>query len=203
MYEGTMESTGVNLISWMRARLKSRSDTEHVMSANRAFFCVTLTAYIQFSHIGPQGLGAWLLGAGLVMTAMIFAHILMYPAPNMVRRTVALIADFSTLLSVMHFSDEEGAAFYPLILWTILGNGFRFGLTALRLAVVVGSLGFTLVVITTPFWMEHINLAIGLGLGLLVLPAYTGVLIKSLTKARQRAEAANDVKTAFLANVSH
>ena len=192
-----------DVVRRIRARLQGRADTEHVVSANRAFFCVSVTAYVEVRHILPNELALLFSAASIAITAMIFAHIVAYPAPNAARRTVALIADIAVLCTVMHFSDEEGAAFYPIILWIVFGNGFRFGLEALRMAVLAGCIGFTVVALTTPFWQAHASLAVGLGLGALILPAYAGVLIRSLTQARLRAEAANDVKSVFLANVSH
>ena len=198
-----MKAGGLSVPEWIRARLQSRSDTEHAMSANRAFFCVSLTAYVGVRHVLPYHLALLFSATALTMTAMIFAHIVASPAANVTRRTIALISDISLICTVMHFSDEEGAAFYPIILWTIFGNGFRFGLPALRAAVLAGFVGFTLVAATTPFWQDHLSLAVGLDLGTLILPAYAGVLIRSLTQARQRAEAANEVKSTFLTNVSH
>jgi two-component system sensor histidine kinase RpfC len=93
--------------------------------------------------------------------------------------------------------------FYPLLLWIIFGNGFRFGVRYLAIAAAVTTVAFTVVVMTTPFWRDNISLALGLLVGLLVLPAYVSVLIRKLSEAKRQAEEANRAKSLFLASVSH
>ena len=198
-----MVSKVKKLFTALRSRLRSRSDTEHVMSANRSVFCVVLAAYVFALNIGPSYFGPMVLAVGLSITAAIFLHLLAFPQPNVLRRTLALLADISTITLVMHVGDEAAAIFFPLILWTVFGNGFRFGVAALWRATAVGLSGFALMATVTPFWAGNASLTIGLGIGLLIVPAYASVLIKSLTKAKSRAEAANQAKTAFLTSVSH
>jgi two-component system sensor histidine kinase RpfC len=84
-----------------------------------------------------------------------------------------------------------------------LGNGFRFGIAWL-----VGSGGVALilflgVVFVTPFWRANPYLAVGMAVGLFMIPGYAAVLIRRLNDARRVAEHANAAKTMFLATVSH
>jgi two-component system sensor histidine kinase RpfC len=103
----------------------------------------------------------------------------------------------------MHLSGSLTSIFYPFILWTGFGNGLRFGLPWLIRSTIIGVIGFTLVVITTPFWQENRSLTIGLMAALIFLPFYAIVLLSSLSAAKAQAEAANKAKTLFLARVSH
>jgi two-component system sensor histidine kinase RpfC len=56
---------------------------------------------------------------------------------------------------------------------------------------------------TTEYWYQHQRLALGLVVGLVVLPVYAATLIKKLSTAKQQAEEASRAKSLFLANVSH
>lgn len=190
-------------IAWIRNRLRTRTDTEHVMSMNRSVFCILLSTYLLMSEEHSTVLGVSILTIGLLISSSIFIHILVSPKPNSVRRALALTADMSTICLVLHIGGEEASIFYPLILWTIIGNGLRFGISSLRLATVAGLVGFGVVVMTTPFWLENVSLTFGLIIGQIILPLYAGALIRSLTKAKLQAEAANQAKNLFLASVSH
>ncbi len=191
------------LIAVLRSRLQGRPDTEHVMSLNRAIFCAVMATYIGVLDVGPPGFGPVLLVAGWLIAAALFLHLLAYPAPNVLRRTVAVAVDIGTIALVMHIGDEPAAIFFPLMLWTVFGNGFRFGVQALWIATGAGLVAFGLMAATTPFWFNNLSLTVGLEIGMLMVPAYASVLVKRLTRAKARAEAANEAKSAFLANVSH
>lgn len=185
------------------ARLRERPDTEHVMCANRFAFCCLTSAFFIGTGAGPAWFGPVLLSVAMSLTCGIFAHLLVHPEPHTGRRAFAVVADMSTICIMLHMGDEEAALLYPLILWTIFGNGLRLGLLWLCAATAAGFTGFCLAAATTPFWTENKGLTAGLASGLVILPAYAGVLIRSLTRAKRQAEAANDAKSAFLANVSH
>ncbi|HEX3347870.1 MAG TPA: ATP-binding protein [Acetobacteraceae bacterium] len=181
------------------------------MSLNRAAFLLLLFLYALFV-LTPHArvYAVTQLAFGTVATGGIFAHILWHPAPNRGRRLFAMMSDFGTICFQMHVGDSSGALFYPLLLWTIFGNGFRFGLRSLFAATAIGVLGFVAVVRTTPFWLDHHALTIGLGLGAVMLPSYAGTLIRKLSmararaeEARQAAEEASAAKSNFLASVSH
>lgn len=123
--------------------------------------------------------------------------------PSNVRLTIGLLLE-----SVMGFYllklDSAGLAFiYPMYLWTILGNGFRFGVKWLALASLITSISFALTIYTEPFWQQNLGLSIALLVALIVIPAYCSSLIKKLSQAKEKAESANRAKSYFLASVSH
>ena len=51
--------------------------------------------------------------------------------------------------AVMLREPEHMSIFYPIMLWMILGNGFRFGLKWLFVAAFLSTMAFGIVVMTT------------------------------------------------------
>ena len=74
----------------------------------------------------------------------------------MPRRLIGMVIDFGIFSYCMHIGDEAMAPLYPIYLWVIFGNGFRFGLTYLAAASACGVLSFMAVVLTTDFWHRHL-----------------------------------------------
>lgn len=115
----------------------------------------------------------------------------------------AIILDIGMAFAVMMRATETMSFFYPLLLWVILGNGFRYGVRYLVFASAMSVLAFGTVVLTTDYWQPNHVLGLSLTLALIVIPAYCSTLIRKLSKAKEEAEAANRAKGYFLASVSH
>jgi two-component system sensor histidine kinase RpfC len=96
-----------------------------------------------------------------------------------------------------------GAPWYGVFLWVTLGNGFRYGEKFLYLSSIVSLIGFITVVVSTTYWSTNIELSIGLAVTLLVVPAYSALLIRRLNDALQRADSASRAKSDFLSCMSH
>ena len=190
-------------LHWLRARLSGRADSEHEMSVNRFVFLMLMVAYLWARPVPQQNWALVTLACGLALTIGIFVHIVLQPGVNSIRRSIAICADLSTISLMMYFGDNAGAIFYPLLLWTVLGNGFRFGIVWLASSAVVAVTLFLGVIIALPFWRANPFLSGGLIVGLIIIPAYAAVLIRKLNEARQIAERASAAKTMFLATVSH
>jgi two-component system, sensor histidine kinase RpfC len=115
----------------------------------------------------------------------------------------AIILDVTMATATM-LVDAEGMSWaYAIILWMVLGNGFRFGIKWLAVASVLSALGFGLVVTTTAFWKPNPLLGYGLVAALIVIPGYCSTLIRKISYAKDQAETANRAKSYFLASVSH
>ena len=123
--------------------------------------------------------------------------------PQEYRWVAAILLDVGMAFAVMMRSAETMSFFYPLFLWVILGNGFRFGVRYLVIASILSVLAFGTVVLKTDFWAPNQTLGFSLTLALIIIPAYCSTLIKKLSRAKEEAEAANKAKSYFLASVSH
>ncbi len=119
------------------------------------------------------------------------------------RWLAAIILDVTMAFAVMLQEPEGMSVFYPIILWMILGNGFRYGVRWLYVASVLSTLSFGFVVLSTSYWQHNLTLGIGLVIALLVIPAYCSTLIRKISHAKEQAETASKAKSYFLASVSH
>jgi two-component system sensor histidine kinase RpfC len=191
------------LLAWLRTRLAGRPDSEHEMSVNRFIFLALMAVYLWARPVPQQQWALVAMGCGLVLTIGLFAHILWQPGANPTRRVIAFWADLSTISLMIYFTGEAGAIFYPLLLWTVLGNGFRFGIAWLVGSGIVAVVLFLGVALASPFWRGNPYLSVGMAWGLVIIPGYAAVLIRRLSDARRVAEHANAAKTMFLATVSH
>ncbi|HEY5216754.1 MAG TPA: ATP-binding protein, partial [Pseudolabrys sp.] len=138
-----------------------------------------------------------------VASIILFCHLLYRSDISVARRLVGMAIDLGIFSYGMHVGGETFAPLYPIYLWVIFGNGFRFGVPFLFAACGISVLTFGVVIATTAFWQEHIGLAAGLTVGLILLPLYVSTLIRKLSEAKHQAEEANRAKSTFLARFSH
>jgi two-component system, sensor histidine kinase RpfC len=191
-------------LNWVAGRLRGRPDSEHEMSFNRLIFAAIIFLILISEHKSiksDSALVSMIIFIVLALTTL--GHIIIFPKICQPRRILALLLDCGFLSWQLHLGGQKGALFYPVYLWVIFGNGFRFGLAYLAASVPVATLSFALVVATTSYWQNQLNLSAGLLIGLIILPAYAGTLIRKLSLATRNAEEANKAKSLFLASVSH
>ena len=200
----------IPLLSAVAQRLRHRADTEHEMTINRLVLSGAVFVYLLVS----SALGSAEANEMLRTHAIYFAfyylgsvvlcgHILWRPAVCPTRRLVGILFDIGMFSYGMHIGDAATAPFFPIYLWIILGNGFRFGIPYLAAAAVVALIGFAAVIQTTDIWQTHQSLGVGLLASLALLPFYVSTLIRKLSAAKRQAEEASNAKSRFLASVSH
>jgi two-component system, sensor histidine kinase RpfC len=194
----------------IRETLAKRPDSEHEMTANRLVFATVVLMYLKIAtFFGSTYAGEILVDVWPVFVAyyavsfLLFMHIVKYPASSPGRRIFAIFHDIGMISFTAAACGIAGGFMYPLFLWTIFGNGFRFGVKYLYVATSVSLVGFGAVIWYTSLGVTNIGLAISLVVGLIILPLYVSVLIRKLSLAKQQAEEANQAKSLFLASVSH
>lgn len=119
------------------------------------------------------------------------------------RRLLGNVADMCAISYTMIASGENGISLFVLYLWVTLGNGFRYGIPALFVSSVLSVIGFTAVVGLSKDWQAHTSLVIGVYFSLVILPLYTGHLLRLLNSALAKANEASAAKSQFLARMSH
>ncbi|MCB1786822.1 MAG: response regulator [Gammaproteobacteria bacterium] len=139
----------------------------------------------------------------LLFSFGLFSWIAIKPTASTPRRVIGVLHDVIGPTYGMYFFGETTVPFYIVYLWVIFGNGFRFGTPYLVLAATGSTLGFGLVISFNPYWQAHLQLGVGLLVGLVVLPAYVAMLLARLNLAKQQAIEANQAKSRFLATMSH
>lgn len=119
------------------------------------------------------------------------------------RRFAGIVLDVTMAFAVMLREPEHMSIFYPILLWMILGNGFRFGLKWLFVSASLSTVAFGTIVWTTAYWQPNQILGYSLTAALFIIPAYCSTLIRKISHAKDQAEIANRAKSYFLASVSH
>ena len=139
----------------------------------------------------------------LILSFAIYGSTILWSGPSNTRKVIAILADQIGISYPLYITGNIGAPWFGLYLWITLGNGFRYGEKYLYLATAVSLIGFTFVASFTPYWIDNAELAIGLAFTLVLIPAYSAILIRRLNEARQRADAASRAKSDFLSCMSH
>ncbi|KZL17994.1 Sensory/regulatory protein RpfC [Pseudovibrio axinellae] len=178
---------------------------EGEMSLNRFAFTLLITPYLA-SNITFGSYENFqttlIMSTFAVGSFFLLAHLLYSQTVNSLRRVFAIFLDVGSVSAGMYVGGEYLSILFPIYLWVIFGNGFRFGLDYLALTTIASVSGFA-VVLTTPYWQVEFILGLGLLGCLVVVPLYASKLIRSMTAAQQAAETANRAKTQFLTAVSH
>lgn len=126
------------------------------------------------------------------------------------RRLAGAWLDIGTASIAIYFTADIGMILVAVYLWTIFGNGFRYGKNYLYHAQVLSITGFLIAFNLSPYWKNHQTIGFSVVVMLIALPLYVAQLITRLHEAkrkveveRQKAAEASIAKTQFVANMSH
>ena len=205
-----MQGAKIFGFGWIVARLSHRPDSEHELTLSRLALSLMAFMALFIGYLGGSEEHRLFLEQITIYfiaftgaTIFLFVHLLIFPGVSRFRRLLGIPIDIFCVAYLMHSGDELTAFTYPILLWAIFGNGFRFGVKYLFIATIVGFFAFLAVVVTTPFWHENRELSSGLLAGLVILPVYVSMLIRRLSEAKRQAEEASRAKSLFLASISH
>jgi two-component system sensor histidine kinase RpfC len=124
----------------------------------------------------------------VVLAFAIVVAIFMWPTPSPVRRVVGIVIDVGVATLFLLFAGETGAVIIGVYLFIIFGNGFRYGRSYLHLSQALIIVGFSVVMVVSPWWSNHQLTAFGMLTTLVIVPFYVGVLAQRLVDARLKAE---------------
>ena len=185
----------MDVVSAWRARSSDASRSELEQCLLRVLIGGLVVLYVSFSlHVASWtetdkvlvwSLAAWLLAAvGFLIATWI------WPAPNISRRVLGIILDVGTITAALYFLDARGSVIIFTYLFIIFGNGFRYGRGYLFLTQCVSLVGLLFVATNVSWWKSHPDVSAGWFVGLIVLPAYVGILFERVKAAQAKAEQA-------------
>jgi len=127
------------------------------------------------------------------------------PAPFTHRDVVMITAvlDAVFMTAWLFIAGHSSILFVGLLLFTILGHGFRIGALPMHVCQVVSIIGFATVAVFADAWEGQGLFALSYLIMLLLVPVYASFLIQRITHARALAERESQAKTQLLAKVSH
>jgi len=111
------------------------------------------------------------VGGFLAVAIGIYVATRIWPAPNVSRRVLGIVADVAAITTVL-FLSSEGAAFAGAYLFVIFGHGFRFGRIYLHLSQLLCIVAFELVFWLVPWWGHELSTFIGWLAAIVILPFY-------------------------------
>lgn len=152
-----------------------------------------------------QGVPVWIpyLVGYVVFSVAVAWNIRVSKKSPALRRLITNIGDIGTISVAMAFNGESGIPLFVLYLWVTFGNGFRFGVPPLIVSTVLSVIGFGFVIALSQTWQAHPPLIGGVMLAIIVLPLYTGHLIRQLNAAHAKVKEVSNAKSEFLARMSH
>jgi two-component system sensor histidine kinase RpfC len=139
----------------------------------------------------------------LVASWGILIAIVINPRKSVLRRVIGMLSDMGYTSYALYGGGAVSSPLFIVYFWVIFGNGFRYGNRYLFAAMTLSVIGFSVVLVSSDFWIKYRGLGLGVALGLIVLTVYVSSLIRRLNDAIEHAESANQAKSRFLANMSH
>jgi two-component system sensor histidine kinase RpfC len=187
---------------------ESRSNGEFQQAAIRLVILSAITVYLSLHYTLTDQLNILDQPVGFLtiydfIAILILASFKLWPHETHFRRAFTLVSDLSFLSLTLHYGGDEATICFSVYLWLIIGYGMRYGQTYLAAGTIIGVVEFTVVLLTTEYWIQQKTAGSGLLIGLIVLPIFFSILLSKLTQAKAVAERANKSKSEFLANMSH
>jgi len=175
-------------------RLRNRDDSEHEQATIRVVILGLCSLYVLFSYLwGPLDsdqysyivmiMGYWLFSIVLLV------HIMAFPYCCPARRYCGITGDMMILSIAIYAMQDTAAILFPLYLWVSIGYGLRFGQQYLYIAMLQGVSGFSVALLNSSYWEQHMSAGIGILISLIALPLYFSALMSRLHKANLRLNA--------------
>lgn len=155
-----------------------------------AALIVCLAAWVLAHEPAPAELRMTFIAGAYGLSAIAWAAMVKrHPGHFVSRRVTVIISDLTLTAFGTYTLGPLGASFYPLYLWIIVGNGMRYGPPYLYAAMATGLVTFGAAVLGNEYWRQQIEIALGLWLGMLVLPLFYLTLTRRLHTLNAQLEA--------------
>ena len=191
----------------IQTRVRARPDSEFQQSLIRFVIGLVFIAYFASDLVVLESSvrnAVLSIGAAYTSIAAIFlVFVLSSSRISPPRRIIAMLLDYSICSYTLVVAGESGSPLLVVYLWVTLGYGFRYGVSYLIVAAVLAVIGFSIVLILSPYWGTHLSISAAFLLSMVAIPLYAVFLLKQLHGAVAREKKANLAKSVFLANMSH
>ncbi len=149
-------------------------------------FIVTLSIYIFSIYENTRyNLGFIMLVPVFVflLNLFYFAILKYYPYTLQTQRILlALLLDISLTVYVMYLVDALSAYYAGALLWFSVAYGMRYSRLVAYTAYITVLATWSILIVTSDFWIQHSNFAVGWLLAYIVLPLYYFKLVDKLHK---------------------
>ena len=168
--------------------IPSPSNRSPELGQSIARLTITLSALIILQIVGyfssfeaeKQILAINIIFAYFIFSLPYFYLVYRYPDSSPWRKYFIIFSDILTLSFVTSLFGVTGAAVYPIYIWIVIANGLRFGLHFLHYSSAIALSGFSIAVVMSSSWMAQVELAIGLGIAMMIMPLFFLTLLKHL-----------------------
>ncbi|MGD8514840.1 MAG: histidine kinase dimerization/phospho-acceptor domain-containing protein, partial [Granulosicoccaceae bacterium] len=184
-----------------------RADQEYKSGIVRIAIGVFVSLYLAF--------GTWLdifditttgffilLFTYMIYALIVFALILKWPG-NIPRRYIVTAIDITYVTVSSLLVGKSDSPFYLLYILIFISQGGRFGRSYLFAASGLSALSYGLVCALDADFSSHALESTFKLIALIVLPLYLDAMLKTIQRAREDADRANQAKSRFLATMSH
>jgi signal transduction histidine kinase len=188
-------------------------DAERAQAVVRIVLAVIVVVYIALRWLFPFGgalsdhqalvLVGYYVSAFLIIAILLYKLIERYPGHFMPRRLFAMTLDYTSLTFTIVMGGEAMLPLFAVMIWVTVGNGLRYGVRYLLIAIAMTMLSIAVITWLTPYMRLHINIVLMLVLIALIVPSYAVSLLRRTEEARKAALDANLAKSRFLAQASH
>jgi len=158
----------------------------------------TIAGYFTISTYGFTVM----LSTFMIYSIIVFIWILKRPG-NIPRRYLSTFIDIIYVTISSMFVGVSDSPFYLIYILIFISQGGRFGRPYLFAASVMSIISYIFLCFIDPFFSEHALESSFKLIALIVLPLYLDAMLKTIQRAKQDADAANESKSLFLATMSH
>lgn len=191
-----------------RLRQKLNGDTEREQALVRLIAVALLGLYLvpvvtsgMLPKHGPLLFAVYV--CSIIYSMLMLCWVISRPGLNRIRRTVAVVQDYSSMTLAMGLGGEPMVPIYALVLWLTVGNGLRYGGRYLAVCTAAALVGIGVATCLNEYWREHPYMVLTLAGTALLVPLYILRLLNKLRAAYTATHEASLAKSRFLAQASH
>ncbi len=106
------------------------------------------------------------------------------PGEFFYRRLFAMVSDIGLISYFTYLVGMQAIMFYPVLIWTIMATGLRYGAKYFYTALLTGLILYSIALHTSPFWSQHYEMRISLIAGLMVMVISNRKILKHFSLLR-------------------